>query len=164
MGNIAVKVGLARNSLYRYFPSKDHILLACIQEDMEPHLGRLQSLVTQYPEPVERILRWVDAQFELATGPVHATLELMAEVREAPAELMHSVRRLHDLPNAVLENALAELDTVAGQSGLYAAMINGMVLAATGEALKLNKMQRTAALEELRGAVCRLLYRHAVGS
>ena len=69
MGQIAVEVGLARNSLYRYFPNKDHILLACIQEDMTPYLQRLALLATEYPDPAERILAWLDGQFEMdATG------------------------------------------------------------------------------------------------
>ena len=34
---IAQEVGLARNSLYRYYANKDELLLACISEDMRRH-------------------------------------------------------------------------------------------------------------------------------
>ncbi len=76
IGDIAADVGLARNSLYRYFANKDELLVACIKDDMELHLQRLQQLAQDYADPVDRILAWVDLQFELATGPAHATMEL----------------------------------------------------------------------------------------
>jgi AcrR family transcriptional regulator len=44
MEDIAQAVGLARNSLYRYYPNKDHILLACVLRDMVPFVEELQSL------------------------------------------------------------------------------------------------------------------------
>src|SRR5690606_10118161 len=34
IGDIAAEVGLARNSLYRYFPDKDHILLAWFRREL----------------------------------------------------------------------------------------------------------------------------------
>ncbi len=53
MGQIASAMGLARNSLYRYYSNKDHILLACIREDMEPHLQQLESLAVAMPRIVQ---------------------------------------------------------------------------------------------------------------
>jgi AcrR family transcriptional regulator len=156
MGQIASSIGLARNSLYRYYPNKDHILLACIREDMEPHLARLERLQEEYPVPRERLMVWLDLQFALATGPAHATMELMAEVRDASVKLSKDVRRLHELPNAALVGALNELRT--GDNATLAAMIGGMVLAATSHALEQNEpgrtqILRTQVLNELKNAV-----------
>jgi AcrR family transcriptional regulator len=153
MGQIASAMGLARNSLYRYYSSKDHILLACIREDMEPHLQRLESLADDYPNPSLRIMVWLDMQFELATGPAHATMELMAEVRDASVKLGNDVRRLHEAPNAALANALAELPGEQANSETLAAMIGGMVLAATSLALRLDKAERPQVCNELKAAV-----------
>jgi AcrR family transcriptional regulator len=157
MGQIASAMGLARNSLYRYYSSKDHILLACIREDMEPHLQRLESLADDYPNPSMRIMVWLDMQFELATGPAHATMELMAEVRDASVKLGNDVRRLHEAPNAVLANALAELPDERANTETLAAMIGGMVLAATSHALRLDKTKRPAVCSELKESVGRLI-------
>jgi AcrR family transcriptional regulator len=153
MGQIASAMGLARNSLYRYYSSKDHILLACIREDMEPHLQRLESLANDYPNPSIRIMVWLDMQFELATGPAHATMELMGEVRDASVKLGNDVRRLHEAPNAALAIALAELPGEQADSETLAAMIGGMVLAATSLALRLDKAKRPGVCNELKAAV-----------
>ena len=77
MEDIAQAVGLARNSLYRYYPNKDHILLACVLRDMVPFVEELKSLEVRYPDPLPRISAWLDTQIEIATSPAHATMELM---------------------------------------------------------------------------------------
>jgi AcrR family transcriptional regulator len=157
LGQIAGAVGLARNSLYRYYPSKDHILLACIRENMEPQLQKLAVLADEYPHPQQRIMAWLDMQFELATGPAHATMELMAEVRDASVKLGKDVRRLHEAPNAVLATALAELPGKQANTETLAALIGGMVLAATSLALRHDKAKRPAVCNELKAAVEHLI-------
>ena len=157
LGHIASAVGLARNSLYRYYPSKDHILLACIREDMEPHLQKLAVLAVDYPNPQQRIVVWLDMQFELATGPAHATMELMTEVRDASVKLGKDVRRLHEAPNAALATALAELPGKRANTETLAALIGGMVLAATSLALRRDKAARPAVCNELKAAVKHLI-------
>jgi AcrR family transcriptional regulator len=157
MGQIATAVGLARNSIYRYYPNKDHILLACIQGDMEPHLQKLEMLAADYPDPQRRILVWIDLQFELATGPAHATMELMGEVRDASVRLGKDVRKLHTAPNAALAAALRELLLDEGDVATLAAMIGGMVLAATAHALLLAEKARPAVNKDLKAAVSKLI-------
>jgi AcrR family transcriptional regulator len=159
MGQIASAMGLARNSLYRYYPNKDHILLACIKEDMLPYIEGLAVLATDFPDPYERVLAWLDMQFEMATGPAHATMELMADVRDSSVKLGKDVRDLHQAPNAILSAALKELVDQDAQVSTLTAMIGGMVLAATAHALEVPEQQRGAVLEELRTGVGRLLAR-----
>ena len=156
IGDIAGEVGLARNSLYRYYANKEELLLACIQEDMEPYLNKLQLLADQYPAPVDRIMAWVGLQFELATGPAHATMELIAEVREGSRSLKKHVAHLHAAPNVLLEQALQELGgkpSAGGRVATQAAMISGMVLAATAHALPLDRAAQDTVRSELERAV-----------
>ena len=87
MDDIAKAVGLARNSLYRYYPNKDFILLACVERDMGAYIEQMHTLGTQYPDPLERIGAWLDMQIDMATSPAHATLEHMAEIRSDAPEL-----------------------------------------------------------------------------
>lgn len=136
LGSIAAEVGLARNSLYRYFANKDEILLACIREDMEPHIANLAALSGSYPDPAERIIALVNMQFDLATGPAHATLELINEVRESSAELRKEIAQLHMEPNSLLEKALLEVHGLDRDSRTMAAMVSGMLMAATGRAVR----------------------------
>jgi AcrR family transcriptional regulator len=157
MGQIAAAVGLARNSLYRYYPNKDHILLACIQEDMRPYLEQLATLADEYPDPRQRISRWVAMQFELATGPSHATMELMNEVREASPTLKKDVLRLHEEPNTVLGQALRECRLEDRDTATLAAMIGGMVLSATSHALSRKRSECERIAGELQRAVSCLI-------
>jgi len=157
MGDIAAEVGLARNSLYRYFPNKDHMLLACIEEDMAPYLEWLDELPERVPEPSARVVAWVDAQFELATGPSHATMELMAEVSSAGAELMSRVAELHAAPNRALQQALVEFPSMKENASLHAAMIGSMVLAATRAAVGKKNSEQSTIKRELTRVVASLL-------
>jgi AcrR family transcriptional regulator len=137
MEDIAHAVGLARNSLYRYYPNKDHILLACVLRDMVPFVEEMKSLETRYPDPLPRISAWLDTQIEIATSPAHATMEFMGEVREGAPELRKQIIALHNLPNAVLEGAVSEL--LKGKRRdvqLVTVLIAGMVEAASRQAIR----------------------------
>ncbi len=157
MNDIAAAVGLARNSLYRYFSNKDYILLACIEEDMAPYLDTLRGLEQAFPDPLDRIDAWLTAQFDIATGPAHVTMEFMAEVREGSEELKRRIAELHTAPTVVLEAAVREMPEFRRNAELYAAMIGGMVLAATRVALQGNRKDYTAVHAELGSAVHGLL-------
>lgn len=156
MDDIAAAVGLARNSLYRYYRNKDHILLACVARDMGTWVAEMESLAARLPDPAERIAVWLDLQIEMATGPAHATLELIGELREAPPEVRRELAALHSLPTAVLETAVGQL--LRGErrdKSLVAALIAGMVEAGATQALR--RGNKAAVKRELRTAVCRLL-------
>lgn len=154
--DIAAAVGLARNSLYRYYPGKDHILVACVQRDMVPFIDELAGLVGRYPDPRERIGAWLDAQIDIATSPAHATLEMMAEIRQAGPGLQAELKALHALPNRVIEAAVAEV--LRGQRRevrLVTALIGGLVEAAARQAM--GTTGRGLVKRELRRAVAGLL-------
>ncbi len=156
MEDIARAIGLARNSLYRYYPSKDHILLDCVQRDMEPYLGQLRALEASMANPRERIAAWVNLQVEMATSPAHHTLEQVSEIRQEAPELRRRLLELHDAPAAVLETALDEiLRSRRRDTATVAAMIAGMVQAAAARAL--GGGNAATVKRELRRAVERIL-------
>jgi len=153
IGDIAREVGLARNSLYRYFANKDELLLACVKEDMEPHMQRLAELSESYPDPVERMIALVTMQFELATGPEHATMELMSEVRDGSRQLRNDVEQMHSAPNKLLKHALTELYGSSERVDTRAAMISGIVMSTTAHALQLPKSEQSNVHAEMLGAI-----------
>lgn len=156
MDDIAQAVGLARNSLYRYYRNKDFILLACVERDMGAFVDRMRTLDRLYPDPVERIGVWLDMQMDMATGPAHATMEFMAEVRTDAPELRKRVMELHDAPGRVLEGAIAEITRGKRRdTSLIISLVRGMVEAAAGHAIR--RENRTAAKRELRRAVERVI-------
>lgn len=156
MDDIAHAVGLARNSLYRYYRNKDFILLACVERDMGAFVDRMRHLEDEYPDPVERIGAWLDMQMDMATSPAHATMEFMAEIRTDAPELRKRLLELHDAPGNALEGAVAEI--VRGKrrdASLIIALIKGMVEAAAGHAIR--RESKAAAKRELRRAVERVI-------
>ena len=110
LGDIAKEVGLARNSLYRYFPDKGHILAAWFRITIAP-LVELCGVIAEADEPpAARIARWVDAQFDYLTAPDHAAM-LMASNEmtnlsdDVRAELGAGHRELYASLAGVLDEA-----------------------------------------------------------
>ena len=156
MDDIAQAVGLARNSLYRYYRNKDFILLACVERDMGAYIERMRNLGSLQPDPLDRIGAWLDMQIDFATSPAHATLELIAEIRSAAPELRKQLMELHEAPAAVLEASLTEvLRGKRRDTGLVGALIRGMVEAAAGQAMR--RDNPVAVKRELRRSVERIL-------
>ena len=156
MDGIAQAVGLARNSLYRYYQNKDFILLACVERDMSAFVERMHGLSDHYPDPLARIGAWLDMQIDMATSPAHASLEMMAEIRTDAPALRKRLMELHEAPGAVLEGAVAEvLRGKRRDARLIVALINGMVEAAAGQAIR--RENKTAVKRELRRAVERIV-------
>jgi AcrR family transcriptional regulator len=156
MSDIAQAVGLARNSLYRYYPNKEHLLVACVERDMGPFLEQFRGLETKFTEPRARVDAWIDMSIDIATSASHATLELMSEIKEASSDLRQQVMRLHQLPNEVLSRAVTAL--VAKQRrdpALVTAMIAGMVQSAAAQAIR--RGSSAAVKRELKSACGRLL-------
>jgi AcrR family transcriptional regulator len=156
MSAIAARVGLARNSLYRYYPNKEQILVACVKRDMAPFLKGIEALEQTLADPRARIDAWIDMTIDIATSPAHATLELISEIQEASPELRQQVMLLHQAPNTVLENSVrGVLGRQHRDAALLTAMIAGMVQSSAAQAIRRNNAP--AVKRELKSAVRRLL-------
>ena len=156
MDDIARAVGLARNSLYRYYRNKDFILLACVERDMGTYVEQMRNLGTQFPDPVERLGAWLEMQIVIATSPAHATMELIGEIRTEAPELRKQLMGLHDAPGAVLAGSVGEiLRGKRRDAVLITALIRGMVEAAAGHAMR--RENQVAVKRELCRAVERIL-------
>lgn len=158
MSDIAAEMGLARNSLYRYYSNKEHILLACIQRDMGPFMNRIETLEQIHPDARARIDAWLDTSIDIATSPAHATLELISEIQESAPELRQEILRLHQAPNRILEAAVrAVLGRQNRDAALVTAMIAGMTQSVASQAIRRNHANHAAARRELKTSVARLL-------
>ena len=136
LGDIAKRIGLARNSLYRYFPSKDHILVAVMQREMLPYVERTETLAQAFPDPAQRIDAWLDLQMELATGPCHAMMGMLGDIGQASDELREQIRVLHVAPRDVLETAVAEFLAESNRDAkVVATMVASMMESAAGVAM-----------------------------
>ncbi len=156
MRDIAAAVGLRRNSLYRYFPNKDHILLASLKRDMQPYLEQLRALEQRYPDARQRLDAWLELQMEIAATACHGMLHMANEIRENSPELRREILALHEPPNVVLQQAVAELLAGSGRDAtLVADMVASMLRSAA--AAMLAGAARSAVMAELKRSVARVI-------
>jgi AcrR family transcriptional regulator len=156
MGDIARSIGLARNSLYRYYASKDHILVASLQRDMAPFIEEVLGLEKKFPDPAIRIDAWLELQMNLATGPCRTAMNWIGDIGEASSELRKEIGILHEPPHRVLETAVTECLAHTGRDvKVVTAMIASMVQSAGAQIIKGGG--QTAVLEELKRSVEKVL-------
>lgn len=156
LNDIARSVGLARNSLYRYYPGKDHILLACLRREMQPSLERLQSLEARYPDAGERIDAWLDVQMDIAATSCHGAIRLVANLKDHAPEFRQEIHKLHEPAASVLRGAVNELLAGSGRDAeLVATMVTSLLNSAAAKMMEHGG--RDAILAELRRSVHGLL-------
>lgn len=156
LSDIARSVGLARNSLYRYYPGKDHILLACLRRDMAPSLERLQALEDRYSDAGERIDAWLDVQMDIAATSCHGAIRLVADLKDHTPEFRAEVHKLHEPAASVLHRAVDELLAGSGRDKeLVATMVSGMLNTAAAKMMEHGGREQVIA--ELRRCVHGLL-------
>ena len=80
LGDIAAEVGLKRNSLYRYFPSKAHILVRWFRAELPAQAAHSSEVLTGTGPPLGRIVRWADDQLDYALRPEHALIAALSDV------------------------------------------------------------------------------------
>ena len=56
MKEVADSAGVARSTVYRYFPGRDDLLVATIKTEMEQLNARLRKRLARYPEPADQIV------------------------------------------------------------------------------------------------------------
>ena len=109
MADIATDVGLARNSLYRYYPDKAHILLRWYRTELPRQSERSRALLAGDGPPVERIKRWADDQLDYAHQPEHRLIAALADaVPNLDADTRAELADSHDELFAPLDETLAE--------------------------------------------------------
>lgn len=137
LGTVAAAVGLKRNSVYRYYANKDELLLACVEQAMEPVIQRNKVIAEGFRPPQERVLAWVDAQYDFATGPDHAFYTLARELRLLAPEVRTQVLKLHVGLYKTLSAAVK--DCLSGENRnatTVSSLISGMVQSASSLAME----------------------------
>jgi AcrR family transcriptional regulator len=56
MKDVAARAGLARSTVYRYFPSRDELLVATIKAEMVQLNTRIRKRLARYPEPADQLV------------------------------------------------------------------------------------------------------------
>lgn len=99
LGDIAGEVGLSRTSLYRYFPTKGHILQRWFDLEMDPLLERSRAVMAEQGPTAAALVAWLDVQLDFVTDEAHSALvDASAAAPElAPEVLQHFGQRHREL-------------------------------------------------------------------
>lgn len=128
LGDIAAEVGLARSSLYRYFPGKREILARWVNSELESGIARSDELLGSDGPTTGRILNWADDQIEYARRPEHALLVAMAGAEgDLNPETIAALGRNHERLRKPLVEAVTEVIGVSGEAELTADLIIGLI-------------------------------------
>lgn len=109
LGDIAEAVGLARSSLYRYFPDKDHILLRWFERELEPVVAASAAIAADDAPPAQRLARWIDFQLDYVADPAHQVApRLSREVGALDPTVARQIGEGHARLYATLGRVVAE--------------------------------------------------------
>jgi TetR/AcrR family transcriptional regulator len=56
MKEVATSAGVARSTVYRYFPGRDDLLVATIKAEMERLNSRIRKKLAKYPDPADQLV------------------------------------------------------------------------------------------------------------
>ncbi len=149
MTDIAAAVGLARNSLYRYFPDKAHIMVRWFETEL-PVQVEAAARALGGEAPIEtRVARYVGEQFDYATAPAHELITSLVQVVPVLGDdVRQSFMASHRALLMPLDDALARegLDD-PGDRAVVADLIQGLISAGV------EREQRTGRDERVRARV-----------
>ncbi len=132
LADIAEAVGLKRNSLYRYFPSKEAILMRWFHAELNERLERSTELLGREGDPLASIAAWVDDQLDYAAQPGHALVATMTQIEpDLAAETRDELSCIHSRLLAPLRAIVARTG-VDDEATLDATceLISGLILSA----------------------------------
>ncbi|MCB0996962.1 MAG: TetR/AcrR family transcriptional regulator [Acidimicrobiales bacterium] len=121
LADIAARIGLARNSLYRYFPDKTHFLVEWFHRTIPTTITAWQAATSPPGAPTERLHRWALTYLDWANTPEH---DLIRPLIEALPDLDPATRDAIAAEHAEMMQIVA--DTVA-DTGIPAADIPATV-------------------------------------
>jgi AcrR family transcriptional regulator len=170
LADIAAAVGLARTSLYRYFPDKDHILLAWLRSEIDELVERSQAIAGADRPATTRLVQWFrlhldyigDPDHQLFTAIAAAMANLTPDVR---AEVVDQHQRLYATVHGIVADALQtgdgdddddDRDRDDRDPEIVAALVLGMFRAA-GDAISRGADRAVVGAELDRSAVALLL-------
>src|SRR4051794_31075301 len=115
------RTGLARNSIYRYFSSRDDLIAALCERDMPRWLDELDAAMAAADGPDARVAAFVSTQLRLVAHGSHRMAQLLGDAPLGPA-VRARINALAYRPAALLERELGAEDPK-----LVAQLVQGVV-------------------------------------
>jgi AcrR family transcriptional regulator len=115
------RTGLARNSIYRYFASRDDLIAALCERDMPRWLEELETAMAAADGQDARVAAFVSTQLRLVAHGSHRMAELLGDAPLGPA-VRARINALAYRPASLLEPELGPHDPK-----LVAQLVQGVV-------------------------------------
>ena len=112
LAEIAAEVGLARNSLYRYFPSKGHLLAVWFRSALAPLYDASAEIAAADAPARRRLDDWVTLHLDYLTSPEHqamatAAAEIPTLAPETADIIISGHRELYRTLETIVSDAFA---------------------------------------------------------
>ncbi len=112
MQEIATDAGTAVGTLYRYFKSKDDLIVACAEEFVEHHRQQAQAILAEDTSADEKLRKYVVARFrqaaEMRTGSRHAAELARVVLRLKPDRLREEGTMMWGIITEIVELGVRE--------------------------------------------------------
>ncbi len=157
IADIASEVGLARNSLYRYFPGKAQILVAWTARELPRHIAESRALLEGPGSPRERVAAWVHHELDAAADSTHVLLrEAMERTDDLDADARAAITASHRALVEPLAATLEESGLTRAEVAATSELIAGLVAAAArleARSPRLRARERAGVRERVERAV-----------
>ena len=129
MQDIAQACGASKSMLYHYFPTKDDLLFAMLEEHLEKLIGGLEEAFAQTGSPQERLAAFVQVYAQKSSHSRRRHVIAMNDVKFLPKSLQTPLlaleTRVTDLAAQVLQQVNPRLQPDAYKP--YAMLLIGML-------------------------------------
>ncbi len=137
LGQIATEVGIARNSIYRYFPDKAHIVAAWFRADLEPLLEACAEIAARDEPAAQRLRDWMGVQLDALRRPRHSALiAAVAELGPLPeavqAQIGEGHHRMYGSLRTIIDERRAEVGLPPDADGIVTTLVAGLLQSAAG--------------------------------
>lgn len=143
LADIASEIGLARNSLYRYFPDKTHFLVGWYDRTIPATIAAWKTATSPPGTATERLHRWALTYLDWANTPEH---DLVQPLIEALPDLDPSTRdaitRGHATMMRIVADTLADTDIPTHEIPGTVQLLAGLVLGAARAPHRTPRLER----------------------
>lgn len=154
MGEVGRRAGLARSSVYQYFPSSDDLLAALVGDVFPDWARRVRDHVEAADSPGARVWAYVEANVRLFASEEQAVAGALTRIVD-PRVLQPPMQRFHHELQAPLREALAELGEPEPEA--MAQTVDALIMHASHELGDLPADERSALSEPALARLHRLL-------
>ncbi|WP_062287679.1 TetR/AcrR family transcriptional regulator [Demequina phytophila] len=124
---VGAAAGIARSSVYQYFPSTGDLLAAIVEEAFASATAQIRASLADLTAPRDRLDAYLRTAFALATGSEHRTFDAI-DPASLPSATHGRIAALHDEQIAPLADAVR--DSGAADPAIATQLVGGMLTAA----------------------------------